>query len=191
MDFNQKLHLTLFESDSRSIPTIAALLKSEIPFVVVGARAANIYSDRPRSTLDIDVLSDRYEELAKYVASEWPSLTHRQTEVVIQFKFKDETVLDIMKPYDRLMQAVLTDTKTIKGCQVASAEALVAMKFAAIMGSNRQMHRKIIDRGDIASILVAYKLNMEKAKQYASLLYRGAGEDFLAFMLQLKRELKS
>ena len=191
MNFDQKLHLTLFENDSRNIPTLADLLKSGIPFVVVGARAANVYSNRPRSTLDIDVLSDKYEELAEYVAKKWPELTSRKSEVVIQFKLKGETVLDVMIPHDKLFQAVLTDTKTIKGCKVASAESVVVMKFASIMSSHRQKHRKIIDRGDIASIWVASKINMKKAKQLASLIYPGAGDDFLAFMLQLKRELKS
>ena len=190
MNFDQKLHLTLFESGSHNIPTIAALLKSGIPFVVVGARAVNVYSDRPRNTLDIDVLSDKYEELAEYVAKKWPKLTSRQSEVVIQFKLKKDTVLDVMIPYDKLLKAVLVDTKTINGCQVASIEALISMKFAAIMGSHRQMHRKILDRGDIASILIANKIDMNKAKQYASLLYPEAGDDFTVFMLQLRRELK-
>lgn len=190
MNFDQKLHLTLFESDSRDIPTLDALLKSGIPFVVVGARAANIYSNRPRSTLDIDVLSDKYEELAEYVAEKWPVLTSKQSEVAIQFKLEGETVLDIMIPHDKLFQAVLKDTKTIKGCKVASLESVIAMKFASIMSSHRQMHRKMQDRADIAVIWVANKVNMKKARQHASLLYPGAGDEFMAFMLQLKRDLK-
>ncbi|MCK9558343.1 MAG: DUF6036 family nucleotidyltransferase [Candidatus Cloacimonetes bacterium] len=189
MDFAQKLNLTLFENNVHNIPTLASLLQSNIPFVVVGARAVNVYSDRPRNTLDIDVLTNHYKELADYVSAQWPALTSRRSEAVIQFKLDQDTVLDIMIPYDELLQTVLIDTKAVSGCEVASAESLIVMKFAAIVGEHRPIHRKIIDRGDIASILVANEIDMKKAKKLSSLLYPGSENDFVAFIYQLKKDL--
>jgi hypothetical protein len=55
MDFDQKLHLTLFENNNNR-PSLKDLKASGISFIIVGARALNVYSSRPRNTLDIDIL---------------------------------------------------------------------------------------------------------------------------------------
>ena len=198
MDFEYKLNHILFEDtqdelrpkSAESKPKLADLLRSGISFVVVGARAVNVYTDRPRNTLDIDILTDDYEQLADWIHKEFPHLKKKITDVVIRFLSDNESVLDIMIPNDKVFRAALRDTKQIGGYKVASPEALLAMKFHGITSSHRKLRRKMQDRVDIANILACTKVDLNKTAGYLKGSIPRAEATFKAFIVKLKEDFE-
>ncbi len=170
------------------IPGLDDLLKSGISFVVVGAVAVNAYSDRPRNTQDVDVLTSNYNELANYIHMTFPDLEMKQSQVVIRFSYKGKEIIDVMVPYNKMFESVLDDTRLIGKFNVASPEAVISMKFAAIMAAHRNLRRKGQDRLDIATIMATQQVSMEKIKQHLTTLYPQASDDFEAFTIKLKQD---
>jgi hypothetical protein len=195
-EFEYKLRHALFEDASDELkpepvdkrPKLNDLLHSGIAFVVVGARCANVYSENPRTTQDIDVLTNDYEKLAEWVHKEFPNLEIEVTDVVIRFLSHGKEVLDIMIPTDDIFKIALHDTRKAGKFRIASAEALLAMKFHSITSSHRKLTRKGQDRVDMANILDHTKVDLKKAAGYVKTLAPGADEAFLAFIGKLKED---
>jgi hypothetical protein len=178
----------LLESEIHNTPPInppsilAVLTASNISFTVVGAIAVNYYIDRPRNSQDVDVLTTNSEKLAEYVAQECPDLDRKNSEAVIRFSRDGKEVLDIMIPYHKIFSSVMTDTQIRDGTTIPSPEALIAMKFAAIMAKSRRLTDKLQDKTDIARILENQKISFEKINKHLSCLYPKAISDFKTFL---------
>jgi hypothetical protein len=179
---------SILREDRTDIPGLEDLLSSGISFVIVGAIARNVYCNRPRNTQDIDVLTRNYQQLATYIHQKHPNLEMTQNETVIKFKHNNKEIIDIMIPYNEFFEAILDNSVHVGRFTVASPEALVAMKFAAIMAKHRSLENKYQDRGDIASIMIKTHINIEKIKQHLTRLYPQAPDDFGAFITRLKQE---
>jgi hypothetical protein len=196
MDFVQKLEHVLFEDAQDELRPgsqitklkLADLLRSGIPFVVVGARAVNVYINEPRNTQDIDILTNQYDELAEWTHREYPDLEMQTSELVIRFSDGSNPILDIMKPNDETFQHALKDTKQVGKFQVVSPEALIAMKFGAIMSGHRKLARKAQDRVDIGNILDNTKVDLRKSAQYVQHLFPGATHAFAGIIKKIKED---
>jgi len=182
LTFEQKLHLVLESAK----PNLKDLSASNISFVVVGARAINAYIDRPRNTQDIDILTYNYKELSEYIDQHYPNLTKEINPAEIRYKLEDEEILDILIPYHKIFEIALKDVIKIGNEFIPSVEALIALKFAAIMGKHRPVHRKMQDRVDIGQLLTFNKVNIDKVREYISCLYEEAPKDFDIFIDRLK-----
>ena len=182
--FRENLSSVLRENRT-DIPGLDDLLQSGISFVVIGALAVNAYSNRPRNTQDIDVLSNDWEQLVSYIQAKFPGLDIEKTEAVIRFSQDGSEIIDVMIPYHEIFQIAISDTRQIGKYHVPSPEAMVALKFAAIMGEHRSLLQKGQDRVDIATILLLNQVDLEKAKQYTSSLFPQASKIFSAFITKL------
>src|SRR5437867_11756629 len=61
------------------------LREAGVGYVIVGAHAANGYSGRPRTTVDVDVVVQFPKKAAKAIAAAYPKLSMRDTAVVSRF----------------------------------------------------------------------------------------------------------
>jgi predicted nucleotidyltransferase len=184
-DFNlleTDIHKTSFITPP---PILDTLLASNIPFTVVGAIAVNCYIDRPRNSQDIDVLTHKPEELVDYVSKIYPNLERKASEAVIRFSRAGKEVLDIMVPYHEIFKQAMRDTRKRGHITVPSPEALIVMKFAAILAKSRRATDKLQDRTDIARILDNQKISIEKINRHLVCLYPEAVSDFKIFIKKL------
>ena len=179
---------SVFREDRTDLPGLEDLNKSGISFVIVGALAVNVYSKRPRNTQDIDVLTPNYQEMADYIHKNFPDLEMVSNDVVIRFKSGGKEVIDVMIPYHKIFEIALQDTRDAGRFKVPSPEALIAMKFGAIMSQGRDVIQKAEDRVDIARVFLNNEVDFEKVAQYVSVLYSEAPEDFKAFMVKLRED---
>ena len=196
MNFEYKLNHTLFENtqdelrprSSRSVPKLADLLRSDIPFVVAGARAVNVYTKNPRNTLDIDILTDQYDKMAQWIQHEYPHLQMKSSDVVIRFSLEGEPVLDIMIPGDKVFKSAMDDTKKVGKYLVVAPEALIALKFHGIMSNNRKLPRKAQDRVDIGNILDNNKIDLRKVVYHIRHLFPGASHALIGIIKKIKED---
>ena len=197
MSLVENLEHILFEEDDElkpqsltGKPKLADLLRSGIPFVVVGARAANAYADEPRTTQDIDVLTEQYKELAEWIHQEYPQLEMKSSELVIRFLIANKPVIDVMIPNDDIFKAALGDTRRFGKFDVASPEAMVALKFSAIFSKHRAMLKKEQDRVDIARMISHTKIKIAKSARYVKDLFPGAAHAFIGFIKKVREDFE-
>ena len=169
-------------------PILDVLLASKIPFTVIGAFATNCYSSRPRHSQDIDVLAKEPGKLAAYVAQVRPDLQLTKSKVVFRFSENGKEILDILAANNPIFVHAITDTQTHGQITVPSPEALVAMKFLAIMAPERQQLSRAQDKVDMFMIISNHNVSIDKVKKYLSDLYDRAGEDFENFLKKEKEE---
>src|SRR5687767_8389046 len=89
-----------------------ALRLAGVRYVVVGAHAANGYSGRPRTTIDVDVIVQFPKKAAKAIAAAFPNLVMQDTPVVIRFMAGENEAIDVMKPIgSKLWARLLKETR--------------------------------------------------------------------------------
>ena len=170
---------------------IRNLNKYDIPFVVIGARAINAYIKRPRNTQDIDILTNDAEKLTQAILKDNPNFTCKSNEAEYRIYNGNQEIIDILVPYHEIFKKAMDDTRIVDNLSIPSIEALIALKFAAIMGKHRPIERKLQDRVDIGMMYFHNKadINFNKVYDYISVLYFDAVSDFKVFMTKLKTDL--
>ena len=165
---------------------VARVLKAAgINYVIVGARAANGYTGRPRATVDVDVIVQFPKKAADAIAKAFPDLTIQDTPVVTRFKDQDMEAIDLMKPtasklWSRLLKDSCEITIAGESVLVPQLEGVLAAKFASMVSPMRRLLDKQQDGVDFGRIVQANpKINLDVLKELGELVYDGGGAELL------------
>jgi hypothetical protein len=177
-----------------SLSDVARVLRAaDVKYVVVGAHAANGYTGKPRTTVDVDVVVEFPKKAAKAVAEAYPQLVMRDTPVVTRFMDEEREVIDLMKPSSSPLWASLLEENRdvdVDGVPVTIPllEGVLAAKFAAMASLNRGHGDKLIDAGDFTHIVEANPaINLDRLGQLGDLIYSGGG----AFVRKLVEDVRA
>ena len=165
-----------------SVADVARVLRTAgVPYVIVGAHAANGYTGRPRTTIDIDAVVRFPKKAALAVAAAYPNLVMRDTPVVIRFYDGEDEAIDLMKPIGSPLWAqLLKETREVsidgEPVRIPTLEGVLAAKFAAMASPTRRPLDKQQDGVDFARIVdVNKQIDLAKLEQLGELVYAGGG----------------
>jgi hypothetical protein len=171
----------MYGKDIHLLDVTRVLRTAGVRYVVVGAHAANGYTGKPRTTIDVDVIVQFPKKAAKAVAAAFPDLVMRDTPVVIRFMAGEEEAIDLMKPTgSKLWARLLNDTKQIEvegePVHIPTLEGMLAAKFAAMASPSRRLLDKQQDGLDFARIVdVNKQIDLQVLEQLGELVYAGGG----------------
>lgn len=166
---------------------------AKVRYVLVGAHAANGYTGRPRTTIDVDVIVQFPKKAAKAIAAEFPQLQMHDTPVVIRFMDGDVEAIDLMKPAgSALWVRLLKETREVRiddeKVRIPVLEGVLAAKFAAMASPHRRQGDKLIDGGDFVRILDANAdVDLDLLRDLGELVYAGGGK----FVLKLVADARA
>jgi Trk K+ transport system NAD-binding subunit len=161
------------------------LREAGVNYVIVGAHAANGYTGRPRTTIDVDVVVQFPQKAAKAIAAAFPNLSVQDTPVVIRFMAGKDEVIDLMKPTSsKLWRRLLKETREVstKGgsIRIPTLEGILAAKFCAMVSPYRRHGDKLIDGGDFVRMIEANAaINEHLLSDLGELVYSGGGKEIL------------
>jgi hypothetical protein len=190
----------LFRTYARSPMTpgevVDVLNAASVRYFVAGAHAAGVWANRPRATLDVDVLvAARHVRTAiQALGDAFPFLTLMDTPFVARFKdsTSNQIVLDVMKPNQTLFRVAMRHVEfvEVEGRQfpLPTVEFMLAMKFAAMVGTLRTDLKKVQDAVDFAYIARAnLKLKPHKLQSLGELVYPGGGSELASLVGKARR----
>jgi predicted nucleotidyltransferase len=165
-----------------SLSDVARVLRTAgVTYVVVGDHAANGYTGKPRTTVDVDVIVQFPQKAAKAVAAAFPHLTMHDTAVVIRFMDEEREAIDLMKPSSSpLWAALLKQNREVEvdgiPVTIPLLEGMLAAKFAAMSSLNRGHGDKLIDAGDFTHIVEANAtIDLDLLAELGELVFSGGG----------------
>lgn len=160
----------------------AVLRKAGVKYVIVGAHAVNGYNGRPRTTVDVDVIVQHPKKAAQAIALAFPSLTMRDTPVVIRFSDEQNEAIDLMKPGGSpLWPRLLKDAKEILvgglPLRVPRLEGVLAAKFSSMCSPLRRVRDREQDAVDFGRIVDANEtIDLPYLEILGELVYSGGGK---------------
>ena len=166
---------------------------AKVRYVLVGAHAANGYTGRPRTTVDVDVVVQFPKKAAKAIAREFPRLQMHDTPVVIRFMEGNTEAIDLMKPAgSQLWARLLKETRDIRlegeRVRIPLLEGVLAAKFAAMASPYRRPADKQQDGADFMRIIDANaEVDLDLLRELGDLVYGGGG----AFVLKLLADARA
>ena len=142
-----------------------------------------------RATEDVDVLV-RKKDIAKSVRAleqRFPKLLVRDTPVVVRFidPAQDMSVIDVMKPTQRVFQIVFRHTIRVGDSHdIPELEMAMITKFAAMTSPHRQRLSKAQDAVDFMHIVARNRDTMDRAKllRLANSVYPDGGNEIMAII---------
>lgn len=161
---------------------VRALRTAKVGYVLVGAHAANGYTGRPRTTIDVDVVVQFPKKAARVIAAEFPQLQIHDTPVVTRFMDGNTEAIDLMKPAGSPLWArLLRETREIQldgeGVRIPLLEGMLAAKFSAMASPHRRPADKQQDGADFMRIIDANpNINLDSLRELGELVYGGGGE---------------
>ena len=165
---------------------VARVLKEAgIPYVIVGAHAANGYTGRPRATVDVDVIVRHPKKAARAVAAAFPSLQVQDTPVVTRFKDADHEAIDLMKPAgSKLWTRLIKESRDVviggASVRIPVLEGVLAAKFCAMVSPLRRLADKQQDGVDFLRMVEANEtVDDNLAEELGELVYAGGGKEIL------------
>ncbi len=163
---------------------LSVLNESVVEFVLTGVHSISGWTMKPRATVDVDVViaSKSHRAAVRAVRRAFPDLVVRDLEVVTRLldPATNESVIDLMKPKDRLLKTVFDNSIRVKiegeSARIPDLEMAAALKFAAMVGIYREHPDKMQDAADFARIVAANpRLKVERLSKLAELVYAGGG----------------
>jgi hypothetical protein len=167
------------------------LTRSGARYVLIGGHAIGYFTGTPRATVDVDVIvsSAQVSKAIKAIQAKYPELTMEDLRYNIRFnsarsegrvgKERIDVVRDNVPLFNRILQRY-TINVPVRGqsIQLPTAEAAVALKFAAIVSPNRGDDRQPQDRADLSGILIQNRdLNLTVLSELGDLVYPGGGRE--------------
>ena len=146
--------------------------------VLVGAHALNRYVRKPRSSLDVDFLTDKPNAflagLPGFDLEDYPS--------VIRFKQNGQEAVDVIKPTHPLFRAILSRTDLVTKDDTfvfPTIEGVLALKFSSMISMGRDPGDKQQDAADFmnATRHSASRIDRAKLRELAELVYSGASAE--------------
>jgi hypothetical protein len=173
---------------------VARVLRTAgVRYVIVGAHAANGYTGRPRTTVDVDAIVEFPKKASQAIAAAFPALEMRDLPVVVRFMDGEMEAIDLMKPIaSPLWPRLLRETREIdlggEPVTIPVLEGVLAAKFSAMSSLNRRQGDKLIDGGDFVRIVEANpQINLELLRELGELVFGGGG----AFILKLVEDARA
>jgi hypothetical protein len=164
--------------------TVAGILnRAKVRYVIAGAHAVNAYTGKPRATVDVDVITDAPVKATKVLSAAFPDLVAEDHPVVVRLKLEGIEAIDVIKANsNKLFRRVLRLTETIKidrqPINVPSYEAVLAMKFASMIGPARKMEEKYQDARDFITVASQPRdPDLALLRELGELVYDGGGEE--------------
>ncbi len=165
---------------------VARVLRAAgVQYVLVGSHAANGYTGRPRTTVDVDVIVQHPKKAARAIAAAFPELKMQDTPVVIRFSDRDHEAIDLMKPVgSKLWSRLIKESRDIRiGADVVRIpviEGVLAAKFCAMVSPLRRVADKQQDAVDFLRIIEANaKVDARLLSELGELVYSGGGNEIL------------
>jgi hypothetical protein len=167
---------------------IDVLNAAGVRFLLAGAHAIGGWTNRPRTTEDVDVLvAARHVRAAvRAIQAAYPYLQVRDTPVVARFVDPESgnVVIDVMKPNQPLHRVALRHAHPIETAartySVPSLEFALAMKFAAMVSPRRERLKKMQDAVDFAAIVGANPVvRLRKLTALGERAYPGGGAEIV------------
>lgn len=148
-----------------------------VKLVLIEAHAVNLYSGKPRHSVDVDFIADKPELLGAI-----EGLTVENHDDVVRYvDGSGSEVLDFVRPNNALMRHVLKTAKPHKSMLVPDVESLLALKYQSMTTLSRKYadrHQDAVDFRRVAennrSVLDRNKLNT-----IGELLGKGIGKALL------------
>jgi hypothetical protein len=153
--------------------------------VLVGAHAVNARSADPRATLDVDIVAEKPKKVVELFRLAYPHLKVEDHPVVTRFKDEGREAIDVIKPtssplFKRILK--LTETLDIQGVRVvlADMEAVLALKFQAMVSPARLQEKKLKDGSDFIVLSKHLKkVDRSKLLELGDLAFPGGGDELL------------
>jgi hypothetical protein len=161
---------------------ILELLRSRDDAVLFGAQAVNAYSDEPRMTQDVDILSPNAKAVAEQIRARLAEQFHLAIRVRELRGGRDYRVFQVRKPSNRHLADVravegLPAAQRIGGILVVTPPELVARKLLAYRRRKGQP-KSGTDWRDLAVLLLAFpELKTETGQVAGRLRALGAQEE--------------
>ncbi len=161
---------------------------AKVRYVLVGAHAANGYTGRPRTTVDVDVVVQFPAKAAKAVRAAFPRLKMLTMPYVIRFMDGDTEAIDLIKPIGSRLWAELLKTSReirLEGEQVCipPLEGVLAAKFSAMVSPYRRLTDKQQDAADFMRIVDANAdVDLNILTRLGELVYDGGGDSVLKLL---------
>jgi len=164
-------------------------LESEkIDWVMVGAEALNLYLERPRATVDVDIVvrKKHLRKVKKILSEICQSLEDTEVHLkAILSPDPNRLELDVIKSQSHQLFGLALDHKVSKeGVWVPRLEALLALKYLSAVSPRRKIGDK---HQDTADFIKAFKDNQSRIDRallvdFASRAHRKAREEFEKFL---------
>jgi hypothetical protein len=176
---------------------IDVLNAAGVRFLLAGAHAIGGWTNRPRTTEDVDVLvAARHVRAAvRAIRAAYPHLQLRDTPVVARFADPEtgKIVIDVMKPNQPLYRVALRYAHPIetadRAYHIPSLEFALAMKFAAMVSPRRDRGKKLFDAGDFVNMVKANpEIDMAKLATLGARVYPGDGAEIVELVRKARAD---
>ncbi len=162
-----------------------ALVAAKVKYVLVGAHAANGYSSTPRTTVDVDIIASRSDQAKNALHLAFPHLTIEEHPFVVRFMDSDHEAIDVIKAgSNKLFSEVMKHSRSVTLDQfpvtVATLEAILALKFQAMVTISRKIADRMQDATDFMRVVEANAtIDLPLLETLAELAFTGGGVEIL------------
>jgi hypothetical protein len=165
-----------------------ALSDDDIDWVLVGAEAVNLYIDRPRATVDVDIVVRKKDlrRLKKILLEICREV--QDTEVHFKAILSPEPMrldLDVIKSQNhQLFEPALKHQVDRGGVRVPRVEALLALEYLSAVSPWRSPPDRRMDVADFGRVFQHNRARLDRALlvDLASRAHQGARKEFESFL---------
>lgn len=159
-----------------------------VDWVLVGAEAVNLYIQRPRATVDVDIVVRRKHlgRIRRILKDTCRDLVDAEGKLrAVLSEDPNRLEVDVIKSQSHeLFDAALDQKTSIQSVPVPKIEALLALKYLSAVSAGRQPPDK---HQDVADFIRAYKENVDRMDRellvdLASRAHSKAHEEFPEFL---------
>lgn len=147
---------------------LRALINGKIEFVLVGAHAIGGWTREPRATQDVDVVVRRGQQQKAVRAIRKLDARLKAQDLAGVTRIFDpktgQTVVDLIKPKSRLLQAVFDNSEAVGEHRIPTLEMSLALKYSAMLSPHRAMRHKLKDAADFAALVETNGDFVDRAK---------------------------
>jgi hypothetical protein len=163
--------------------------------VLVGTHGLGGWMRKPRTTVDVDVLVTvgGYRTAVAALRAAFPRLEAEKQarNTRLQFPGAGSVAVDVMKPSEPLLRAVLKSSLPVESdgqaYRIPSLEAALVLKFAPLMSSSREQEDKYQDAHDFLCILGANpRIDLVKLAELGDLVYNGGGKEVVELVRKVR-----
>ncbi len=173
---------------------IRVLNEAGVKFVLVGAHGIAGWLRKPRATQDVDVvvMEKHVKKATRALVAAFPQLEPVELPVVVRLRDRDsgEVLVDVMKQRELYRETFKHAQAVSEGGQdyrIPNLEMALAMKFAAMIGPNRQPMDKHQDAHDFGQMVLQNpQLDHDELADLGDRVYNGGGAEVLEKVRQVQ-----
>jgi len=180
---------------------LAAILNGNgIKYVLIGGHALSYLTGSPRATVDVDVIvnTPQVAVAVKAIASTYPHLVSKDLVYNVRFSstrvqsHTDPERIAVVRSSNAFFQCILDKYAAPLNARgtiihMPTAEAAIAMKFAAAISPNRGDENRPQDQADLVAIIRAHpNLNIDALTELGELIYRGGAKELQDFVASIR-----